>query len=332
MRAAWYDKNGPADQVLTVGELPLPKLARGEVLVRVHASGVNPSDVKSRQGLRGPMAFSRVIPHSDGAGIIESVGEGVDHARLGERVWLWNAQWKRPFGTAAEYCALPSAQAVELPTDIDFPAGACLGIPAMTAHACLFSDGPIKEKTILIAGGAGAVGHAAIQLARWGKAKVITTVSGSAKSALAKAAGAHVVINYRSENVAERVREATQGQGVERIVEVDFAANLQTNLSCIKANGVIAAYASASDAEPKLPFYPMMFQGITLRMILVYVLSDAARQAAIRDINAALEDGGLSPQIDSQHALENIAAAHARVESGHAMGNVIVRMAPPAQD
>jgi NADPH2:quinone reductase len=326
MKAAWYQKNGPAEQVLAVGELAMPRPGKGEVLVRVHSSGVNPSDVKSRQGLRAPIAFARVVPHSDGAGVIEAVGEGVDMARVGERVWLWNAQWRRPFGTAGEYCALPSAQAVELPADVDFPAGACLGIPAMTAHACLFSDGAIKGKRILVSGGAGAVGHAAIQLARWAGARVIATVSGPAKSALATSAGAQTVINYRSENVAERVREATEGEGVDRVIEVDFAANIQAMLACIRPNGVIAAYASSSDPEPKIPFYPMMFQGLTLRTILVYILSAAQREAAIRDINAALESGALSPHIDSQYGLEAIATAHGRVESGNSLGNVVVNV------
>jgi NADPH2:quinone reductase len=246
MKAAWYEKNGPADRVLMVGELPTPRPGPGEVLVRVFASGVNPSDVKSRQGLRSPIAYPRVIPHSDGAGIIEAVGQGVDSARVGERVWLWNGQWGRPMGTAAQFCALPTRQAVELPGDVDFTAGACLGIPAMTAHACLFSDGPLKGRWILVTGGAGSVGHAAIELAHWGGAKVIATASGPAKIGVARTAGADIVINYKSENVAQRVREATQGKGVDRIVEVEFGGNLQTSLECVRANSVIAAYASGA--------------------------------------------------------------------------------------
>jgi NADPH2:quinone reductase len=309
-----------------VGELPTPRPGPGEVLVRVFASGVNPSDVKSRQGLRSPIAYPRVIPHSDGAGIIEAVGQGVDSARVGERVWLWNGQWGRPMGTAAQFCALPTRQAVELPGDVDFTAGACLGIPAMTAHACLFSDGPLKGRWILVTGGAGSVGHAAIELAHWGGAKVIATASGPAKIGVARTAGADIVINYKSENVAQRVREATQGKGVDRIVEVEFGGNLQTSLECVRANGVIAAYASGAEPEPKLPFYRMMFAGLTLRLVLVYVLPDAAREAAIRDITLALEAEALSPQIDSLHSLEEIATAHARVESGHAMGNVVVKI------
>jgi len=324
MKAAWYQKNGPADAVLVVGDLPTPKPGPGEVLVRVHASGVNPSDVKSRQGLRSPIAYPRIIPHSDGAGIIEAVGSGVDSERVGERVWLWNAQWQRPMGTAAQYCALPASQAVALPGEIDFPAGACLGIPAMTAHACLFSDGPIKGRWVLVTGGAGAVGNAAIELARWGGAHVIATASGTAKMGLARTAGADVVVNYRTEDVVTRVKEATKGKGVDRIVEVEFGGNLETSLNCLTTNGVIAAYASSAQPEPPLPFYRMMFAGLSVRLVLVYILADAAREAAIRDINAAMESDAFSPHIDSTHPLAEIAAAHARVESGHAMGNVVV--------
>ncbi len=326
MKAAWYEKNGAPDDVLVVGEMERPKPGPGEVLVRIRASGVNPSDVKSRQGLRAPIAFPRVVPHSDGDGVIEAVGEGVDPKRVDERVWLWNAQWQRPFGTAAQYCALPARQAVELAGRVDFAAGACLGIPAMTAHACLFFDGPIKGQWVLVTGGAGAVGHTAIQLAHWGGARVIATASGPAKAALAKAAGAEIVINYRTEDVATRVREATQGRGVDRVIEVEFGGNLETTLKCLRANGVIAAYASAAEPQPRLPFYPMLFAGVTLRLVLVYILPEAARVAAMRDINAALASGALAPPIDSLFPLERIAEAHARVESGQALGNVVVTL------
>ncbi len=327
MKAAWYDRNGTADEVLVVGELPKPAPAVGEVLVRLHASGVNPSDVKSRAGLRAKMTYPRVVPQSDGAGVIEAVGDGVDPARVGERVWIWNGQWQRPLGTAAEYIAVPNIQAPHLPDNTPFAAGACLGIPAMTAHRCVFADGPVAGQKILVTGGAGAVGHYAIQLARWGGAKVIATVSGAEKAKHAQAAGADRVVNYRGEDVAAAVKDFTQGAGVDRIVEVEFGGNLETSLSCLKQNGVIATYASGAVMEPKLPFYPMMFQGVTIRMVLVYILPEAARRQSIQDINHALAQGALVHGIAETYPLAKIADAHKAVESGKMIGNVVVSIA-----
>jgi NADPH:quinone reductase len=327
MKATWYERNGPADEVLQVGDMPIPAPGPGEVLVRVKASGVNPSDVKSRAGLRARMTMPRIVPHSDGAGIIEAIGAGVDHGRVGERVWLWNGQWQRPFGTAAEYIALPSFQAPHLPDGVPYEAGACLGIPAMTAHRCVFADGPVAGQTILVTGGAGAVGHYAIQLARWGGAKVIATVSGAEKAAHAKAAGADRIVNYKSEDVVQAVKDLTHGKGVDRVIEVEFGGNLPTTLACLKTNGVIATYASSAVMEPKLPFYAMMFQGITLHMVLVYILPEAARRQSIHDINQALVQGALVHGIAETYPLDEIAAAHKKVESGDAIGNVVVTIA-----
>lgn len=327
MKAAFYDRNGPAAEVLQVAELPKPAPGTGEVLVRLRCSGVNPSDVKSRAGLRAKMAWPRVVPQSDGAGIVEAVGDGVDPARIGERVWVWNGQWQRAMGTAAEYIALPAVQAAHLPDNTPFEAGACLGIPAMTAHRCVFADGPVAGQKILVTGGAGAVGHYAIQLARWGGAQVIATASGPEKIAHAKAAGADRVVNYRSEDVAAAVKDFTRGDGVDRIVEVEFGGNLATSLACLKQNGVIATYASSAVMEPKLPFYPMMFQGVTLRMVLVYILPEAARRQAVQDINHALAQGALMHAIAETYPLAQIAAAHQAVESGKMIGNVVVGIA-----
>jgi NADPH2:quinone reductase len=327
MKAAFYDRNGPADEVLQVAALPMPAPGPGEVLVRVKASGVNPSDVKSRAGLRARMSWPRVVPHSDGAGVIEAIGAGVDPARVGERVWLWNGQWQRPFGTAAEYIALPAFQAPRLPEGVPYEAGACLGIPAMTAHRCVFADGPVAGQTILVTGGAGAVGHYAIQLARWGGARVIATVSSAEKAAHAKAAGADRIVNYKNEDVAQAAKDVTNGQGVDRVVEVEFGGNLATTLACLKTNGAIATYASTAVMEPKLPFYPMMFQGVTLRMVLVYILPEDARRQSIQDINRALAQGALVHAIAESYPLDKIADAHKAVESGTAIGNVVVSIA-----
>jgi NADPH2:quinone reductase len=235
MRAAYYEAKGPARDVLRVGDLELPQPARGEVRIRVHASGVNPTDTKSRGGFRGntSMPFPRIIPHQDGAGVIEAVGDGVPQSRVGERVWIYEAQWQRPFGTAAEFVSLPSTQAVRLPDGVEFVEGACLGIPAMTAHRCVFADGDVRGKTVLVSGGAGAVGFYAIQLAKWGGATVLTTISGDDQRALVLGAGADHAINRKSEDVAARVRELTGG-GVDRIIEVAFGANLATNGAILK--------------------------------------------------------------------------------------------------
>jgi NADPH2:quinone reductase len=226
MKAAYYEKNGPASEVIIVGDLDDPEPAAGEVLVQVATSAPNPSDVKSRAGARGPMAFERIIPHSDGAGRIVAVGEGVNEERIGERVWLWNAAWKRPHGSNATMVALHEEQAVYLPTEASFEAGACLGIPAMTAHRCLFADGPIDGQDILVTGGAGTVGSYAIQMAKLRGARVFTTVSSEEKAEHARKMGADVVLNYRTDDVAAAILDATDGKGVDRIVEVEFGGNL----------------------------------------------------------------------------------------------------------
>jgi NADPH:quinone reductase len=324
MKAAWYDRNGPAREVLQVGALPEPAPGPGEVLVRVHVSGVNPSDVKSRAGARGGMAFPRIVPHSDGAGVIEAVGPGVDKARIGERVWLWNGQWRRPFGTAAERIAVPAAQAVRLPDGVDFEAGACMGIPAMTAEACLFSDGPLDGKTVLVTGGAGAVGHYAIQLAKWSGARVIATAGRAETVAACRDAGADLVIDYKRERVAERLRDATGGAGIDRVVEVEFGGNLETSLAAIKENGVIAAYASMGAPTPPLPFYPLMFKAVTLRLVLVYILSPEARRRSIANLTAALEAGALTHPLAGRFPLDDIARAHEAVEAGNKLGQILV--------
>ena len=324
MKAAWYERNGPAREVLQVSALPDPAPGPGEVLVSVHVSGANPSDVKNRAGARGGMAFPRIVPHSDGAGVIEAVGPGGDKARIGERVWLWNGQWRRPFGTAAERIALPSEQAVTLPDGVSFEAGACLGIPAMTAEACLFSDGPLEGRTVLVTGGAGAVGHYAIQLAKWAGARVIATASRPETVAACRSSGADLVLDYKNENVAERVREATNGAGVDRIVEVEFGGNLETSLAVVKENGVIAAYASMGAPTPTLPFYPLMFKAVTLRLVLVYILTPEARRRSIANLTAVVQAGALTHPVAGKFPLDDIARAHEAVEAGNKLGQVLV--------
>ena len=328
MRAMTYERTGAARTVLELRELPRPEPGPGEVLVRVAVSGVNPSDAKTRAGARAPIAYPLVIPHSDGAGRIEAVGAGVDPARLGQRVWLWNAAWGRAFGSCAEFVALPEAQAVPLPDGASYAEGACLGIPAQTAHRCLFADGPVEGLRVLVTGGAGAVGGYAVQMARLaGAAQVLTTVSGEAKAAFAQSLGAQAVINYRAPAVAEAVLAASGGQRVDRIVEVEFGGNLALSRAVLADNGVIAAYGSMADPEPVLPFYPMMFAGQVLRMVLVYKLPEAARAAAIADLNRWLAASALRHPVALSVPLAETAAAHEAVEGSDRMGAVLVEVA-----
>ena len=324
MYAAWYERNGSADEVLMVGEMEDPQVGAGEVRVKIYASGVNPSDVKRRAGATAKMTFPRIIPHSDGAGIIDAVGAGVPAERIGERVWLWNAQFGRPFGTAAEYIVLPSEQAVSLPDNVDFAAGACLGIPALTAHRGLFADGPIAGQVVLISGGSGAVGNAAVQLAKWGGATVITTVSSPAKAEVARAVGADYVLNYKDEDVQARIKDITERKGVDRIVEVEFGSNLALDLAVLKQSGVLATYGSDAEREPRIPFSSLLTNDITVRFILVYLLTGQPRHQGIEDVNASLASGKLRPLVAQHYPLEQIKAAHKAVESGQVVGNVVV--------
>lgn len=325
MRAAWYERTGGAREVLQSGDVPIPEPGAGEVRVEIHTSGVNPSDTKTRAGWRGTVPdFPRIIPHSDGAGVVESVGEGVSANRIGQRVWVYNARYMRPFGTAAEFVVLPEAQCVRLPDGASFEVGACLGIPAQTAHRAVFADGPVDGQTVLVAGGAGAVGHYAVQFAAVGGATVIATVSSTAKGDHARAAGAAHVINRREEDVIRRVLDLTNGGGVDRIVEVDFGANLEIDSAVAKPNSVIAAYSSTANPDPVLPYYSFGPRGITLRLVGVYVLPTEAQQSATARINELLSAGRLINAIAARFPLSEIAAAHETVESGRAIGNVVV--------
>lgn len=325
MKAAWYEKHGPAKEVIQVGELETPEPRAGEIRVRLSASGANPSDVKARLGSR-PVKWPLIVPHSDGAGVIDKVGVGVDASRVGERVWVYNGQWERGLGTAAEYISLPADQVVHLPDSVSFVEGACLAIPAMTAHRCIFSDGSVAGQTILVTGGAGAVGHYAIQLAKWGGATVITTVSSDEKATLAKEAGADHILNYRTEDVAERIREITNGDGVDRIAEVEFGGNLPVTQKVLKGNGTVAAYSSMKAPEPVLPYYPMMIANTTIRLVMVYVMPDQAKRQACEDILRTIEEGKLIHSVGPKFSLEETAAAHEAIESGNYIGNVVVEI------
>jgi NADPH:quinone reductase-like Zn-dependent oxidoreductase len=327
MRAVSYGRTGPAAEVLELVELPRPDPGPGEVLVRVAVSGANPSDAKARAGARGPLAFPRVIPHSDGAGRIVAVGDGVPGTRVGQRVWLWNAAWGRPFGTCADYVALPAAQAVALPDAADYAAGACLGIPALTAHRCVFADGPVEGLDVLVTGGAGAVGAYAVQMARLGGARVVATVSTPAKAAHARAMGADQVVIHREGDPAAAILAATGGRGVDRIVEVEFGGNLPLTRRVLKDNGTVAAYASMAVPEPVLPFYPMMFSAQTLRMVLVYKLPPEARAAGEADLARWLAEGALRHPVAAEFPPERTAEAHDLTLDPARIGAVLVRFA-----
>ncbi len=329
MRAAWYEKNGAAREVITTGELPDPQPAAGEVRVRICASGVNPSDVKRRSGNLGQkVTVPRIVPHSDGAGVIDAVGDGVPGSRIGERVWLYNAQWQRALGTCAELCCVPQALACPLPDDVEWAAGASLGIPAMTAHRAVFARGKVRGKTVLVTGGAGAVGHYAVQIAKWGGARVIATVSSPQKAALARAAGADDILDYRADDVGLSVQEMTVGAGIDHIVEVDFGANLETSIKVLKPNGTIAAYASSREPEPRLPYYPLMTRGIGIDLVYVYILPPDARLQALSDLDAMLRAGFLQHNIGARFALDETAAAHEAQESGAIAGNIVIEVRP----
>lgn len=325
MQAAWYKQTGAAKDVLKTGEIDKPEPGLGEVRVKIHCSGVNPSDIKNRSGWQGmKMQFDRVIPHNDGAGVIEAVGDGLDSNRVGERVWLYETQLGRPYGTAAEYAVLPSDRAVTLPDNTSFAEGACLGVPAMTAHYCVFADGEVEGKTVLVAGGTGAVGNYAVQLAKWGGAKVIATVGNDEKKAIAKDSGADAVINYKSEDVIDRVKEMTNGEGVDRIIEVAFATNLQVNQKIIKPNRTIATYSSGESNNPEVPFLPFLLKNTLVRFVLVYAMPKQAHQAAAKDITTCLKEGVLKHQIAQKLSLLEIVAAHEAVEKGEGIGNVVI--------
>lgn len=324
MKAVWYERFGLADEVLTFGDMALPAPGPGEVLVRVRASGVNPSDVKLRAGARpgATMAFPRIIPHSDGAGVIEAVGSGVDPGRVGARVWLWNAGWERAFGTAAEYVALPVAQVCDLPDAITFEEGACLGIPAMTAWYALFGDGAdLSGQTVLVTGGAGTVGRYACQMAALAGARVIATVSSPEKGAHSTAEN---WINYRDMDVAETVLDLTDGRGVDRIVEVDFGANQATALKIIRPGGVLSAYASAAEVSPRLEFYPFMFRNVTLRMLIAYLIPREDHARGAQRLGHWLQEGALSHAVVPGGSLADAVSAHELVQRGEKLGTVVL--------
>jgi NADPH2:quinone reductase len=315
VRAVWYERQGPAGEVLQVGEVPTPEPGPGEVRVRVTRSGVNPGDTKKRRGWQGSaMPYPRIIPHSDGAGLVESVGAGVDPARVDERVWLFGAQSYRPFGTAAQLAVVPAQQAVELPDGVSDELGACLGIPGITAHRALFGDGPVAGLTVLVQGVLGGVGALAAQLGCWGGATVIGTVRQRRDLQRVNAAAVAHAVALDQPDPAAAIR-AHAPDGVDRIIEVAFSDNVDLDAAVATNQTVIAAYASHQD-RPDFPFWPMLFNNLTIRLLGSDDFPSAAKQQAAADLTAAARDGALSIAIAAALPLEHTAEAHDRVDAG----------------
>ena len=330
MKAITYRAFGAASEVLQLEDLPTPQPTRGEVLVDVAFTGVNPSDVKTRTrgqpGLEG-FPWDYIIPHSDGSGVISAVGEGVPASRIGERVWIWNGQFRRSCGTAAQQITLPSEQAVALPEDVSLEVGAILGIPGLTACFAIFGQGEVTGKTVLVQGGAGTVGILAVQLAKWGGARVIATCSPSAGERVL-AAGADAVLDYHSTDLAEQILQANEGNPVDLIAEVEFGINIETDAQVIAENGCIAAYGSAREMSPNLPFLPLLFKAVRLEIILVYLLTSAERMATISRLHAALRAGALHFDIQKVYNISEACQAHEAVEAGKRAGAVLIQMSP----
>lgn len=326
MKAAVYDRTGPAREVLRVVEVPDPEPAPGEVRVRLEVSGVNPTDWKRRadaQRSSGERSLPRPqIPGQDGAGVVDAIGAGVDEAVLGRRVWVYHAAYERPGGTSAQYVCVPARQAVALPVGVPMAQGAGLGIPYMTAHRCLFAGGSLAGRTVLVTGGAGAVGGAAVQLARWAGARVVATVSSVEKARLAMAAGAHETLDYRAPDFAERLGAAAP-EGVDRVVDVAVAANLPAYAACLAPGAGIAAYATTSAPDGPLPVSTLMRRNVDVGFVLVYTVPQPALDRAAADITAALRAGALSPPPEHHFPLEDVAGAHEAVERG-AIGKVLI--------
>jgi NADPH:quinone reductase len=322
--AAWYDRQGPAAEVLQIGELPTAEPSRGEVRVRLTVSGASPGDVKKRDGWLGsPMAFPRIVPHSDGAGVIEAVGPGADPARVGRRVWVYGAQSYRPFGTAAQTTIVPEALAVDLPDAVSDEMGACFGIPGITAHRAVFADGPVRGQTVLVHGVRGSVSSLAAQLARRAGATVIGTVRTDAEAGHVDLATADHVISLQSDPVRSIRRLAPDG--VDRIVDVALSANVDLDAAVVRNGAVLAAYASLKD-RPELPFWPLLFANVSIRLLGSDDFPQAAKDAAAHDLTDAAASSALSVSIAEVFPLERIAAAHELIESGKAPGRVLLAL------
>jgi NADPH2:quinone reductase len=326
MRAGWYEKCGPADEVIEVGEMDAPAPGPGEILVRIHASGINPSDYKRRGNVKQKIEFPRVVPHSDGAGVVAAVGAGVSGFRLGDRVFIFNGQWQRPFGTAAEYIALPAFQVRPLPDTLSFSEGACLGIPAMTGYHAVFKDGPVAGKTVYVPAASGRVGAYAVQFAKWGGARVIASAGGAEKTKVAGELGADCVIDRSRDDIAERVLAETAGVGVDRVIEVEFGGNMAINERILAENGVICSYASAAVSKALLTVSPRRARNTSIHFIFVYTITDAEKDATCAGILRAVSESQIRHRIAGIYPLDELARAHREAEIRSGTGHVVVEI------
>ena len=326
MRAGWYERTGSADDVITVGEMPTPQPGPGEVLVRLHASGISPSDYKKRGNTKAGMEFPRIVPHSDGAGVIAALGKGVEKFTIGQRVWIFNGQWERPFGTAAEYIALPVFQVRPLPQNMSFIEGACLGIPAMTSHRAVFMDGPVSGKTIYVPGAAGRVGAYAVQWAKWGGARVIAEVGTAEKARAVTALGADRVLLRGEDDPVAAVLDETGGVGADRIIEIEFGGNMPINEKIIAEGGVIASYASARVPKAAISVSPRRARNMSMHFVHCYTMSDAAKNTAAADIARIAADGKFQHRIAAVFPLDQLARAHREAETQSGTGQMVVEI------
>jgi NADPH2:quinone reductase len=327
MKAVWYEGQGPARDVLVVGDLDDPEPGPGEVRIRVMASGINPGDLKKRQDAFGiGMPYPRVVPHSDGAGLIDKLGAGVTGHRVGDRVWCYGAQSYRPFGTAAEFVVVPQAQAIRLPPVVPFEQGACLGIPGITAHRAVHAAGAVDGRTVLIQGGAGAVGSCAVGLARLAGARVIATARSDVDAAAARRAGAHEVLRADPGGVQDMgmaIKALAVGGAVDHVVEVAFDANIDVDTEVLAVGGSICAYATVN-ATPAIPFWPLLFKNIRFHFIGSDDIPSHARLSAAQDLNRLLETGWAGLTIDRTFPLEQAAVAHEYLEKRRRSGRVLL--------
>jgi NADPH2:quinone reductase len=327
MKAITYSEFGVSTDVLKVKELPIPKVSKDEVLVALEFSGSNPSDAKSRAGNRPGITkpqFEQIVPNSDGSGIITAVGEAVDKSRIGQRVWIWNGQWQRPNGTAAEYISVPSAQAVEMPENMSFETGACLGIPGLTASYCTLGDGALSGKTVFVSGGAGAVGHTCIQLAKWSGATVIASGSENGFEHI-RQAGADHVFDYRDPDLSKKILDICP-PGVDRAIEVEFGENINLLHKIVRQNGEISLYGGAKNMSPTFPFGPYLFKALKINIALIYILPKQDRDLAIKALHDAHSDGALKMAVGNVFSLEECAKSHDATLTPGRRGSVLIKI------
>lgn len=329
MRAGWYERCGPADEVIEVGEMEAPEPGPGEVLVRLYASGINPSDYKRRGNVAQPIEFPRVVPHSDGAGVVAGLGPGASGFEPGDRVFVFNGQWQRPLGTAAEYIALPAFQVRPLPAMLSFAEGACLGIPAMTGYHAVFKDGPVAGQTIYVPAATGRVGAYAVQFAKWGGARVIASAGGAEKTKIAAELGADRALDRTREDVVARVLEETGGVGVDRVIEVEFGGNMAVNERILAERGIICAYASMSVPKALVTVTPRRARNMSIHFIFVYTISDAEKDAACNGIIRAVSEAAIRHRIAAVIPLGELARAHREAERRSGTGHMVVEIAAP---